>query len=170
MKIDAKKLFIPAVVPVLLILASLFFQPAATFIANTDSDLLHILRGDRTFSDDVFLIYIDSQEAAELGGWPMTRDYYGYLIYVLKQAGAKVIALNILLPTKDTRYPEFDRDLTHFVRTARNVVMPFTYRYLVDTIKKNGIVLDLAMRRNCLLTSLTDSCWALDSAILQTKP
>jgi len=117
--------------------ACLSFHPVADFIISMDSDLLHKLRGDRKASDDVMLVYIDSQDVSQLG-WPITRDYYGYAIHVLKQAGAKVIAPDVLFVTQSTRYPEFDEDLGHFAEIAGNVIVPFAFAHLEDTISDDA--------------------------------
>ena len=139
MKSNTRQHLVLAGVLLVLALAGSSFEPAAIIFADTDTDFLHSFRGDRQISDDVLLIYIDTQEVTELGGWPLTRDYYGYLIYVLKQAGAKVIALDILFPTENNRYPEFDRDLGHFARITGNVCTPFEFAHLSDFISKDDI-------------------------------
>jgi transcriptional regulator with GAF, ATPase, and Fis domain/CHASE2 domain-containing sensor protein len=138
MKTKTKQRLVITVALLAVILSCVYFQPTANLVANANSDLLQILRGDRNVSDDVLLVYIDTQEVTELGGWPITRDYYGYLIYALKQAGAKVIALDVLFPTENNRYPEFDQDLSHFAKTAGNVCTPFEFRHLSDHISIDG--------------------------------
>jgi len=122
----------------LLMLSSVLLVPLRTFFTDADVDVLLSLRGDRDVSKDVLLVYIDSQDIESLGGWPITRDYYGYLIHVLHNAGARVIALDVLFSTENSHYPEYDKDLSHFARIAGNVCLPFAFSHLADEVTLNG--------------------------------
>ncbi|TDJ02863.1 MAG: hypothetical protein E2O76_01985 [Caldithrix sp.] len=41
------------------------------------------LRGERDLSDDILLVYLGAEDIKALGGWPITRDYYGYITHAL---------------------------------------------------------------------------------------
>ena len=95
-------------------------------------DILFRLRGPRRVSDEIVLVYIDSRDINELG-WPITRDYYGYMTYILEQSGAKVVGFDVLFDTKNTRYPDFDETFTHFIKSARNVILPYNFSSLDES-------------------------------------
>lgn len=105
----------------------------------TDTDILFKLRGSRPVSDDIAFIFIDSRDVQELGGWPITRDYYGYLTYILTQAGAKVVAIDVLFDTENSRYPEYDADLSQFLQVSHNVCLPFAFADLSDSFKSDDM-------------------------------
>jgi transcriptional regulator with GAF, ATPase, and Fis domain/CHASE2 domain-containing sensor protein len=71
-------------------------------------------------------------------GWPITRDYYGYAIYVLQQMRVKVIGLDILFDTADNRYPEYDNNLTDFFDSFRNICLPMAFSEVAFNKTING--------------------------------
>ena len=112
---------------VALIILSLFFSiPTLSprFIQDGDADLLLRVRGSRQVDSSLFLIYINENDIQALGGWPVTRDYYSYIIHILTEANAKVIALDVWLDTANRQYPEFDRMLSEFMESSGRVVLP----------------------------------------------
>ena len=134
-----QKISVGAVVFILL-LAGVLVRPINNFFTNADVDILFALRGDRNASKDVYFIYVDSQDIDALGGWPITRDYWGYLIHVLHNAGAGVIALDVLFSTENSRYPEYDKDLSRFAQIAGNVCLPLAFSHLEDNVTLNDAV------------------------------
>ncbi len=104
-------------------------------------DLQFKLRGERRLADDIVLIFIGAEDVQALGGWPITRDYYGYLTHVLSRLGAKVIGFDILFDTPNRNYPEFDNTLADFLQSAGNVCLPMTFAELaheqIKTVKAN---------------------------------
>jgi len=94
------------------------------FLHDVDEDVLLRLRGRRHLSADILLVAIDESDVKALGGWPITRDYYGYLIHVLTEKHAGVIGLDVLLDTPGRQYPEYDRMLAEFIQTSGRVVLP----------------------------------------------
>ena len=63
---------------------------------NAQIHLQYQIRGKRHLSEKIVLIYIDAADIQTLQGWPITRDYYGYVTYVLNQLGVKAIGFDIL--------------------------------------------------------------------------
>ncbi len=104
-------------------------------------DLQFKLRGERRLADEIVLIFIGAEDVQALGGWPITRDYYGYMTHVLSRLGAKVIGFDILFDTPNRNYPEFDNILADFLQTAGNVCLPMTFAELaheqIKTVKAN---------------------------------
>jgi transcriptional regulator with GAF, ATPase, and Fis domain/CHASE2 domain-containing sensor protein len=114
----------PGVIAVLLAGAVLaILQSRSDFPGNMDADALLRLRGTRPLSPQILLIAIDESDVKALGGWPVTRDYYGYLIHILAEKRARVIGLDVLLDTPSRQYPEYDRLLADFILTSRRVVL-----------------------------------------------
>ena len=97
------------------------------------------IRGERQLSDDFIVIFIDSQDVRELGGWPLTRDYYGYMIHLLKQAGARVIGFDILFNTANSKYPEYDTALAEFMVASGNIVLPMAFAEIERTPVQSSI-------------------------------
>lgn len=95
-------------------------------LENELADFLFVLRGQRSLDDRFLFVYISAEDVADLG-WPLTRDYYGYMTHILSRGGARVIGLYALFDTPDERYPEFDNRLSEFIESSRNVCLPFTF-------------------------------------------
>ncbi len=62
-------------------------------------DILMRIRGNRAHGGDVILVKIDDYTDRQLG-WPIRRDHYGAVMTLLSNAGAKAVALDVLLPKK----------------------------------------------------------------------
>jgi two-component system NtrC family response regulator len=128
---------------VILFLGILPLLPLSLNEAITDSliDLQFKLRGERRLSDEIVLVFIGAEDVRALGGWPITRDYYGYITHVLSRLGAKVIGFDILFDTPNRNYPEFDNILADFLQSAGNVCLPMTFAELaheqIKTAKAN---------------------------------
>jgi transcriptional regulator with GAF, ATPase, and Fis domain/CHASE2 domain-containing sensor protein len=103
-------------------------SPLSRKMSNSSLDLLFKLRGQRPVSDKIVFLYIDSRDLQELHGWPITRDYYGYLTFLLHKAGARVVAFDVLFTSENQRYPEYDASFAEFIRSSRNVILPFVFR------------------------------------------
>ena len=96
-------------------------------IKNFFIDVQFKIRGPRHLSDKIFIVFIGDEDINALGGWPITRDYYGYLTHILKSMGARTIGIDILFKNKDFRHPEFDTNMADFFQAANNVCLPFTF-------------------------------------------
>ena len=117
---------------IILFLGILSLLPIS-FNQTLDDSLLDLqfkLRGSRQLSDEFIFVFIGAADVQALGGWPLTRDYYGYMTHVLSRLGAKVIGFDILFETPNRQYPEFDNALADFLQTAGNVCLPMTFAEL----------------------------------------
>ena len=85
------------------------------------------LRGAREMGPEVVVVYVGDEGAEALGGWPIRRDYYAYLIHALKQFGAKAVGVYLFFGAEDRTFPESDRMLVRFGREAGNVFYPFFF-------------------------------------------
>lgn len=128
-------------VPIILLVGILSLLPLPLNETIEDSliDLQFKLRGERRLSDEIVLVFIGAEDVQALGGWPITRDYYGYMTHVLSRLGAKVIGFDILFDTPNRNYPEFDNILADFMQSAGNVCLPMTFAELtherIKTVK-----------------------------------
>ncbi|MCG8605497.1 CHASE2 domain-containing protein, partial [bacterium] len=93
------------------------------------------VRGERSLSDDIVFVFIGPEDVEALGGWPITRDYYGYVTHVLRSRGAKAIGLYFIFNAEDTRYPEYDQMLSDLARTSGKVILPFAFAHLTERAK-----------------------------------
>lgn len=113
------------------IFAFLMLSNWAEPIENSITNLQLKIRGERQLSDDFVFVYLGAEDINALGGWPITRDYYGYMTHALSSLGAKVIAFHILFDTPDPRFPEYDEILTGFLQNSGRVVLPFSFLSLM---------------------------------------
>jgi transcriptional regulator with GAF, ATPase, and Fis domain/CHASE2 domain-containing sensor protein len=108
-------------------------------IQNFELDTHFRLRGERAASENMTLVHIGSEDIAEPGGrWPITRDYYGYLLHVLGQMEARAVDIDLLFTAPDPLHPEYDKILADFMESFGRVCLPMTFSSLTSTEK--GIV------------------------------
>jgi adenylate cyclase len=87
-----------AAVVVCFVFALFFWAPAfLTTVETKLYDLHFTLRGARDPGDRVIIVAVDEKSLAALGRWPWPRSVLADLVTALSDAGAKVIALDILL-------------------------------------------------------------------------
>lgn len=111
----------------LLVLAGtglLLLQSAFDFPGDADAGLLLRIRGHRDLPKSFRLVVIDEPDIQAMGGWPVTRDYYAFLVHVLSESRASAIGLDVLLDSPNRMYPEYDRMLEDFMRGSGKVVLP----------------------------------------------
>ena len=125
-----KKTLPAAVIVLIVMLCSLLPLPWNEPIREQIIEWQFKWRGGRALSSNIALIYIGPEDVRDLGGWPLTRDYYGYLIHMLNERGARVIAFDLLFSSPDSRYPEYDRTFAFYIRSAGDVVLPMAYNVL----------------------------------------
>ncbi len=140
MKITAliNNIYSTVIITIALIGLVLLFTPLAENSSDTTITQWIKLRGDRQVSDDLLVIFIDQNDIESLHGWPITRDYYGYLTHILQNAGAKVIAFDLLFDTHDSRYPEFDEAFADFIQSADRVCLPMAFTDLEQNTFTNS--------------------------------
>jgi CHASE2 domain-containing sensor protein/two-component sensor histidine kinase len=92
----------------------------------------------RQVPDDVIIVSIDSQSLAELGRWPWSRGHHARLIEQLKNDGAKVIGLDLILAENDSNDSQADHSLAVAMAQAGNVVLPIA----MEEIGANGYLFE----------------------------
>ncbi|MBN2425585.1 MAG: sigma 54-interacting transcriptional regulator [Calditrichaceae bacterium] len=108
------------------LLSVLPFETNNAFV-NIQAEVLYGLRGQREVSDRIVLIHINDEDIKALGGWPITRDYYSYLIHLLNERRAKTIALDVFFAGSDPYYPQQDTILANFIGSSANVCLPMFF-------------------------------------------
>ncbi len=78
----------------------------------------------RPVSRDVMVVAIDDRSLAELGRWPWSRAQHAELIERLSDAGARAIALDLILAGEDRQNPEGDLALARALQLNGKVVLP----------------------------------------------
>ena len=97
---------------------------------DLSGDLQLKIRGDRQLSDELVIIYLGAEDVNVLGGWPISRDYYGYATLLLDSLGAKAIGIDILFDKSDPYYEEYDRTFVSTVAAAQKVCLPMIFSEL----------------------------------------
>jgi len=94
-------------------------------------DLGMRLRGPLSPGPETVLVLIDDRTIAELGRWPLPRRKFGDAVRFLKDAGAKVIGIDVLFSEEDASSDGASGDgvFAAAVRKAGNVVLPFAFRF-----------------------------------------
>jgi CHASE2 domain-containing sensor protein len=95
-------IFLCGAVPVLVIAVLGVFRPA--FLARLDDSVYDtLLRSARTKGPggNVAIVDVDNRSLSTIGQWPWRRDVVGRLIARLRDAGASVIALDIMFAEPD---------------------------------------------------------------------
>ncbi len=109
--------------------------PWNTTIEDVLVDLRFMIRGSRQLSDEFLLVFIGPEDLQALGGWPLTRDYYGYLLYLLKQKENYAVGFDLLFDMPDARYPEYDARLADFIQASQHVCLPLAFSELAPSEK-----------------------------------
>jgi len=110
-------------------------------IKNAFIDLQFKIRGSRQLSDDFAIIFIGDDDIKALNAqnaWPITRDYYGYMVHILNQLGAKVIGIDVLFDIPDRNYPEYDNALAEILSVSRSVCLPMAFSELTFSQKETN--------------------------------
>lgn len=100
--VPPRGILIIALASVLLSLLLFFFPPA--FLDRIENALLDehfLLRGPRKPAPEVVIVAIDEESIQKLGRWPWPRATLAEVIEALGRAGARVIALDIILSEKE---------------------------------------------------------------------
>ncbi len=78
----------------------------------------------RPASRQIVIVSIDDRSLAELGRWPWSRARHAQLIDALTDAGARAIALDLILAGEDRVNPDGDLMLAQALRRSGRVVLP----------------------------------------------
>src|SRR3972149_1450156 len=121
------------------LVAILFFLPLKFFEVPQCKlyDLGLQIRGAIPVPKEVIIVGIDDASVSTLGRWPWPRKKIAELIDYLSQAGAKIIAVDLIfLPTESERLSGNDRVLAESIQRAGKVILPFYFT--LGESKKEG--------------------------------
>lgn len=124
--IKHEKIFLTLIIITFLV-GSILPLPWHNFIDNAWLSAMYKIRGDRDISDDFLFVFLDNEDISDLDGWPITRDFYGYLIHQLRGKGAKAIGFDILLDNPSAKYEEHDEMLAEMILAAGNIYLPMAF-------------------------------------------
>ncbi len=85
----------------------------------------HALRVvERPMSPEIAIVAIDERSLAQLGQWPWSRALHARIVERLSEAGAKAIALDLILAEPDRIDPAGDTELARALEASGRVVLP----------------------------------------------
>ena len=117
--------------------ADYFYLPWNESVNNSLLDLQLKIRGNRSISDDIAIVFIGDDDVKAIGSWPITRDYYGYFIYAAHTFGASIIAIDVLFAHPNEDHPEYDAALAELIQSSGNVCLPMIFSELIITGNEN---------------------------------
>lgn len=109
---------------VCLVLFAASYLPTFSSIENRVYDRFHRSLDNSEASSDVVIVFIGDDTINALGSWPLSRDYYTTLIYILKEWGARTIVFDLLFSEPDPN-PEFNEDFINTISNSGNVYLPY---------------------------------------------
>jgi len=92
-------------------------------------------------SPSLCVIELDQKSCAEIGQWPWPRSRYASLLHALKAAGARIVALDILLP--DRSNDRDDQELANAIEKSGNVYLPIVLSDYSPKQRESEIIVPL---------------------------
>ena len=133
--------FLCGLLPVLISAALPIFQPAV--LSRVDRAVYDTLARSVPAtppSEDVVIVDVDERSLSTIGQWPWRRDVVALLIARLRDAGATVVALDIIFAE-----PDRDEDLGRPEDESTATRQPTPDEMLGKTIREGRVVLGYAM-------------------------
>ena len=115
-------MFLSGVVPLIFAAALSAYRPSA--FARVDDAVYDVIvrtADARPPAGRVAIVDVDDRSLSTIGQWPWRRDVVARLITSLRDAGASVIAIDVIFAESD-RYGESDRQLATVLRDERLVL------------------------------------------------
>ena len=116
---------------ILLLLSSVvLFSLRGEWFSRLDQTLYDqaISLWQRPAQHDIVIIGIDEESLRQFGRWPWRRNIHATLLEYLATAGAKVVALDVILSEADQRDAPSDMLLAQAIKHNQRVVLPITAR------------------------------------------
>lgn len=123
----ASRLFFEWAVLLALAIAGAVLLQASDATQRVDNQLLDAVSNAAlpAPSEEIAIVAIDDRSLQEVGAWPWPRARHAALVEQLNQAGARLIALDILF--LENTVPEDDAALEQAITDGGNVLLPHTF-------------------------------------------
>ncbi len=91
-------------------------------------DIEYRIRGESKIDSSIVILYLNNDDIASLGGFPIKRNYYALLLKALHDLGAKSVGVDISFTEPDREHPEYDNVLASVINESGNVVLTGYFR------------------------------------------
>ncbi|MDZ7260566.1 MAG: CHASE2 domain-containing protein, partial [candidate division KSB1 bacterium] len=91
------------------------------------NDVLHKRLQSQSFKYPIKIVYFDDSSINQLGGWPVSRNLYSYLIHILNQLGVAIIGVDVFFPQTKPFLDEDDLLLVEMNQRFDNIVNSFYF-------------------------------------------
>lgn len=116
-------IFVSGALPALLVaLLAVYRPPAAGRLDNAVYDQTLRWAGTRPPASRVIVVDVDERSLSKYGQWPWRRDVVAQLVTRLRDAGASVVALDVMFPEPDRAAPHTDASLAAALHGGRAVL------------------------------------------------
>ncbi len=95
-------------------------------------DARFVMRGNRPSNSNIVVVAVDEPSIAKLGRWPWPRATHAKLIRSLTDAGARVIAFDVLLTEPDKENLASDAALAKAAASSNEVVSAFFFNQVTS--------------------------------------
>ncbi len=126
---EKPKILIPlwefALAGLLAVIFSIFFYFGFfNTLENASIDFRFKQRGELPSSKDIVLVSITDDCIESLGSWPWPRSMHAKLLDIMKKAGAKLAAFDIMFTEDSANGPEDDAAFANSIKNFGKVVLP----------------------------------------------
>ncbi|MBQ2592898.1 MAG: CHASE2 domain-containing protein, partial [Candidatus Riflebacteria bacterium] len=127
-----------------IVFSLLYFYGFFNTVENASIDYRFKQRGKLASSKDIVLISITDECIEKLGTWPWPRATHGKLLDILKKAGAKLAAFDIMFTEESLAGHEDDVQFAKSIANFGKVVLPqvITKKTILDpeTFEEKSII------------------------------
>jgi DNA-binding NtrC family response regulator/CHASE2 domain-containing sensor protein len=112
------------------LLAAGFIYIMIPFFNNTQKDLNYWLMRrhvSNRFKSPIYIVYFDEDDIQLLGGWPLSRNIYGYLAEKLFSLGAEIVGFDIFWGDRADASDENDMFLASVLNKQNSIVGSFYF-------------------------------------------
>lgn len=107
-----------------LVFSLLFYYGYLAHLENATIDFRFGQRGHLPHNHDIVLVSITDDCIKELGAWPWPRRMHGDLLNILRGAGAKTVAFDIIFSEPSSLGDADDQEMARQIRNFGRVVLP----------------------------------------------
>lgn len=120
---NKKQILIQIAIIVLVSLALIIFQDIRKTTDKGINTFFIKTRGELNPDTNIVLIHFSNEDIAQIGPWPIKRNYYALLINQLSNLGVKNIGIEIFLSSRFTTQSVYDNLLKNEIEKSRIVIL-----------------------------------------------